>query len=827
MKKKHTPASKTQGDNLEDQALAQFNAGHYKEAIALYKNLLHDGDNDNYQQQLAHCYWLRALSFAARGMHKEAMVLWENQSQHIQPPFKGYDHYISWLIIANNQSKIQICLSQLSAQQLNIEFSELSVLLGLLIITHHPEFQQNLPQDSDFIAHLKIVQTALQAYENEDLEGVNVALKQIPFRSAFRDFRTLLKAAIAIPTSPTEAISLLAKIPATSPYSRAAGLLLVSLQDGSALAQMLMPFNHKQIKTISEIKGLDKKQFKLIDSLTRQKDSLSDKIKFTLAIQYQSHCGSDIAQQFCQAMLATYPAGKKDYKKNFSLPGEFEKNRYRALACEEDNNSYDAEYYWRECISILSKEESANNFKIALILRHIAQQLAPYEQTECLIESLKHDSKDRESYLKILNFYSQEEDEVNYKQWLSKTIDKFPQDIDVLIQATQTAMTNRTYKKASQFASKILKIDPVNTFAKQTLATSHLAHARHLIKDKKFHLVDKEIQQVEKLKIGKSHSDQAQLLRGLFHFASQDKKQGLQEITKSLQKLNSDPVSSCFQTTIEALLTGLPVATLLRELPSTKDYLLSKQAFSHFIQQLKKYQQEDGDRVRLHKALEKVKPALKKSVEKQDYEEKEVLIFCQALDDIGHFELLRHYSKNIPLKWKNLIWVYYRIYSETNGKAEKCTMLQRLRLEALQEQAREEKDHRALILIDNYLDAYFRAHPERNMSFLDNLFSPDEDDFEDPMEELFDHIPEKILIALEKKIESLTRKTSPEHLAEDLIKETGDAEKILIAMAKNPDLFIALMLVKAANSLQIDIDVSFADVFDVFAVNEQNDSFPF
>ncbi len=829
MKKKGTPVSKNHEDNSEEQALAQLNSGHYKEAIALYKNLLLDDDSHTYQQQIAHCYWLRALSFAARGMHKEAMVLWENQSQFIDPPYKGFDHYISWLIITHNKKKIEICLNQLSIQQLDKEFAELSVLLGLLIITSHPEFQTLLPQDSDLIVHLKIVQTALLAFQNQDIDEINNSLKKIPFRSVFRDFRTLLKAALAIPTSPTEAISLLAKIPATSPYSTSANLLLAYNKDGVSLSKELIPFSHKQIKTIAEIKGLNKKQFNLIDYLTRQKDHLTDKMKFNLAIQYQSLCGSEQAQYFCQAMLATYPAGKRDFKKNFSSPNEFEKYRYKALACEEDNNNYDAEYYWRECISILSREDSDNNFKIALILRHIVKYLAPYEQTECLVESLKYDPEDRESYLKILQFYSQEEDEESYKQWLTKTIDKFPQDIDVLIQATQAAVANRTYKKASQLASKILKIDPVNTFAKQILATSHLAHARSLIKDKKFHLVEKEIKLVEKLKIGKNYSNQAQLLRGLLCFANQDKKQGLQEIAESLKILNSDPVNSHFQATMEALLTGLPVATLLRELSPIKDYLLSKQEFSHFIQQLKHYEQEDGNPERLHKALEKIKSTLKKSVEQQNYEETDMLTFCQTLDNLGHFALLRHCAKNRPLKWGNPIWIYYRIYSETNGKAEKCTMMQRLRLESLHEQAKEEKDHRALILIDNYLNDYFRAYPERNMSFLDNIFSPEENDFEDPMEELFDHIPEKILISLEKKIESLTRKTSPERLAEELIKETGDVENVLIAMTKNPDLFIALMLVKAADNLKIDIDVSFADVLDVFAINdnEKNNFFPF
>ncbi len=829
MKKNHSQVTKSQESNLKDQALAQFNVGHYKEAISLYKNLLQDDDNKEYQHQLAHCYWLRALSFATRGMHKEAMVLWENQSQHVNPPFNGYDHYISWLIITNNQAKIQTCLNELTVQQLDKEFTELSALLGLLIITDHPEFQQNLAQDSDLIAHSKIAQTALQAYQNQNIDETNEALKKLPFRSAFRDFRTLLKASLTIQNSAEEATLLLAKIPNTSPYSKVSNLLLCSIKNGTALIQELIQFNHKQIKTVSEIKGLNKKQFKLIDSLTKQKEPLSDKFKFNLAIQFQSLCSHEIAHHYCQALLGTtYPAGKKDYKKNFSTPDKFEQNRCKALAFEGKNDSYEAEHYWNECIKILSKQkEKDSDLKIALILRHISKHLEPYLQTECLIESLTHDPDDHACYLKILDFYSQENDEVNYKQWLNKTIDKFPQDIDVLNLAIQTAMTNKTFKKANQYASKILKIDPVNTFAKQTLVTSHLAHARHLIKEKKPHLVEKEIQQAEKFKVVKNDLDQAQLIRGLHCFANQDKKQGLHKISAALKQLNADPVNLHFQATMEAFLTGLPAATLLRDLPSTKDYLLSKQELSQLINRIKQYEQKDGNHERLHKALEKVKTPLKNSVAQGTIEEKDVLSLSQMLYKIDHFELLRHCTKFAQTKWLKPIWVYYRIYSETNGQAEKCTMKQRLRLEEFQDQASQEKDHHVSILIDHYLDDYFRAHPERNMDFLDHLFNPNEEEFDDPMEILFDHIPEDVLNSLQNKIESLTRKTSPDRLAEDLIKETGATEKILNSMTKNPDLFIALMLVKAANSLNIDIDVSFTDVLDEFADNKQNNSFPF
>ncbi len=812
---------KNQESDHSKLALAQFNSGHYKESIALYKQLLSgtDTDSDPHHQQIALCYWLRALSFAERDMYKEAIVLWENQRQHIQPPYNGYDHYISWLIQISDQKKIHNHLQQLSPQQLDKEFPQLSAFLGSLLITSHPQLQQLLPQDSNLIIHLKAVQLALESFHNKDFETTNSALKQIPFRSAFRDFRTVLKAVISIPTSPTEASSLLSKVPTSSPYAKAATILLAYHHNGSALIKELFPLSHKQTKIICDTKGLSKTQFKFVDAMTRHNPPFSDKIKFNLVIQYQSLCGTSIAQSYCQALLATYPAGKRDYKKSFSSSDNFEDNRVKALIYEEKNDIYEAEIHWRKCISLLSNEEKeGNNIKIALIFRHIAEFLADYEKTECLIESLDYDADDHSCYLKILQFYSQEDDEENFKHWLGQAIEKFPQDTEILNLAIQTAMANKTYKKANQYASKLLKIDPVNTFAKQILATSHLEHARYLIKSKKLHLVDKEIQQVEKLKLGRSVTDQAKLIRGLFFFANKDKKQGLKEITQALNTLNSNPVNSHFQATIEALLTGLPVATLLRELPPIKEYLLSDQEFSLFIQKLKQYGQEETDQENLHKALEKIKATIKNSITQQDYKEEQMLVFCEILHSINHFELLRHCSKISLSKWEKPIWAYYWVLSETNGDPADCTLSHVLRLEPFQEQARQDKSHRALHLINKYLDEYYQIYPERNMGFLDGFLNMEQEEIapQDPLEELFDHIPEKTLLACFKKVESLARKMSPEQLVEEVIRETGATDSIILTMQKKPDFFTALMIVKAANSLKLDIDTDYIDVFDVF-----------
>lgn len=832
MKKKKSTSSTSEHD-LEAQALSQLKAAKYKEAIRLFKKLLQTADNNEWHQKLAYCYVQRAVDFAAKGMYKEALVLWENHVQHAQPPYDAYDQYIIWLIESNKLADIQSSLAQLTAQQLDKQYPELAALLGLLVLGKYPEFQQDLPQDSVFITHLNIVQTALQAYQDNDQDKLNDTLKLLPYRSAFRDFRTLLNASVAMPKSIEQVQALLAKIPVNSAYFQAAKLLLACTKDGSELAEELVQLDHQQCSVIGEIKSLNKKQLDFIPHFSRQHDKLTDKVQFNLAIQYLPLIGVELCRQFCQTLLSRYPAGKKDFNKHFGKPGEFEENQVKALNCEQDNKFYDADYYWRTCLHCLNNEDATDNLKAALILRRLATRESGAEyRINVLIESLDYDDSDRDSYLQIIQYYSGQADTAKeYKKWLTNTLKQFPQDIEVLVQAVKAATRNKTYKKACQYAQKILKIDSLNTFAKQTLFSSHLAHARRLMGEKNYRLVEKEISQAEKLSIGKAYQKQLQLMRALLCFASEDKQQGLQRIAKELEGLHTNPVSTHFHATMEALLNGLPVATILRELVPAKDYLLSAQELTAFMAQLKQYATEDEEREILHKALEKVKAPLKKSLSEQAYTEELLLSFCKVLDSIKHFELLRHCAKSARMTFHDPIWNYYQVYADNNGDGKNCEPDEIRRLRIAHERTIEDKDFPTGILIEKLLDQYYSAHPQQGLGLFDNLLAgfmgDDDDDDYDPMEELFGDLDQGVMIQLNDKAELIMKKLTPENLIQGLMRQVGNRETILLAVMQNPDILSALMLLKAADELKMDIDVDIDDVIETFEITENDNPFSF
>ena len=840
MKKKplSTPkASALDVSALESQALSKLNAGQYKEAIELYKALLKQSNKAEWRQALARCYLQRALGFATKSMIKEAVVLWENYAQYAEPPYQAFDHYVSWLLQTNNMVKVKTCLGQLSAQQLDEQYPDLAGLLGLLIITGKITCQELLPTDSVFMKHLIFAQDALSANKNNKLEDLEQALQKLPFRSAFRDFRTLMKAALLITESVEQAQALLAKIPADSPYQQASKLLLAMTHQGTTLVNELAQFTPSQIKVVETAKNFNKKQIELLNIVTKQKDCLSDKTKFNLALQYKALVGADLTQNYCRAALSTYPAGKRDYIKHFRTLNDFDDWRLKALACEHDGDFYGSEYYWKHGMGVLNKQGPEGAFKIALIMRHIAKhQETPEEAINWLVDSLEHDPDDRDSYVQILRYYERQTQEIDtYKEWLDKSINKFPNDVELLALAIKAAVRNKAFKKATNHAQDLLKIDPVNTFAKQVLFTSHLAHARKLIKTKKFHLVEKEIQQAEKITLSKRYQMQAQLMRSFLVLLSEDKKRGEQLIIEALQKYNDGAFNAHFYIIMEALLLNFPMAPLLKIVPPlAKNQVLSQQEIIQLTQQIQQYADADTtNQALLHKALEKVKAVIKQSI-KPALGEETLLTLCQCLDAIGHFELIRVCAKIAQPVWNKPIWMYYRAYSEANGQPEKCSDINTYRLHESLKEAQEQNDLRTVTLIGNFLDQFHQSRRPFGLNIFDSLFDDiDDDEYEDeePIEILFGHLPEDLFDKIVVKTTDLIKKSPPDRMLKLIAANYLSNDKTLILRLTNDfDLLFAFLMLKAADDLGIDTDVTPDEIIEVFSDKEATSKpkpFPF
>jgi cellulose synthase operon protein C len=819
---------------LEQQASVHFLSHRYKEAGDLYKELLKHSDNVYWRQQLAQCYLKRALSFAVKGQIKEAAILWENYAELAEPPLANFDDYIVWSLSTKNFKKAETAIALLTKEQLDQQYPGLAVWLGFLSLVDQPEIAAQLPQDSVFITHVGLIREALNACRENNPEQLDDILKKLPFRSAFRDLRPLLKGLMSIPASIEQTRELLTRLPEKSPYRAAADALLAYTQEGKDFADKAIHLEPLHRKIIAKAKGMSNKQIELLDVLCQNQNRLTDKLKFDLAIRYRALFGDDSVQRFCQAMLLNYPAGRKDYLKHFGSGHPFEEHRIEALLCEQNQMKDDAAFHWRQCIEALKNQGDQNDRKIALILRHMTVVALPEDAVGLLVESLNYDPADRDSFLKILKYYDEHDpDPAEYQRWLDVCLKQFPKDADFLTFAIKASTRKKAFKKTSQYAKDLLKTDPVNTLAKQSLVSSHLAHARKLIKTKKYHLVDKEIQSAGNLLADKKMRAQAELIRGFFEFAAEDKQLGLQKIADALQKLNTDPVAMHFQATMEALLLDLPVATITRQLPSVKDYLLPAQGLSRLIGLIRQYDEQGCDRKILVKALDKFKVLIKKSVQQQDYTEALLLKWSQLVDDLQHYELLRHCAKVALGQWNKPVWRYYKIYAAADGDPARVDLLDFYRLNESLDEALRTYDQRTAHLIRRFNSGIERfLNP---LNFIDELVEQYEHDVQadsqdDAIMHLFGYLSDSDFLKINKRLALIMKQKTPDQVLAIcfslcLKKISPKIQDFLMG----DQLFVTCAaLFYAAYELQMDVEITMDDIVAYFDESDlPKSSFPF
>jgi hypothetical protein len=334
-----------------------------------------------------------------------------------------------------------------------------------------------------------------------------------------------------------------------------------------------------------------------------------------------------------------------------------------------------------------------------------------------------------------------------------------------------------------------------------------------LLKTATVQLVAKELQAAELLMVNKSLRQQAELLRGFYLWMAEDKPQGLQQMVETVQKLNDDPINARFQIMMEAELLELPAASFVRALPACKDHLLSAPQLTRLMALIEQYAEQMQDVGLLRGALDKIKAPIKKSLQQQDFSEDLLLAWCQLLANIQHFELLRHCAKPAQAKWQKPIWMYYRYFAECNGDAKNLNMTSGYSMQFALMEAQQHNDQKTAILIGRFLDVSQGLSSPYDDDFLGQDYQVDEFSY-DIYDELFAHIPQQQMIKIGMKVQDILMNTDPDKFINDMIRQYSkkiDAKR-LIKLFNIPAFMSAVVSIKAAEQLHIEIDLSIEDI---------------
>jgi cellulose synthase operon protein C len=765
MPKKKKPLEGQSIEILAQKAADLLAKSHHKEAIDTYKQLLKKEQREEWKAALAKAYLLRAQTLANKGLYKEAAVLWENRANLCNDK-KDFDQYLHWLIQGDRHVRAARLFVE-SAEQLPEELGrQLLAHFGAFIVAGNLEIIDAFPEDSPLVQHHRLVKAALEAYAQQDEQATEDALKQIPFRSPYRDIRTIIKALLMIESAPNAAYPLLEKVPLNSPYAPFAELIRLAVQEPEVQVSQLNQLGIHEQSFIAKLKGWDKKQLKVFSTLQSVAKRDSAKALMEAVIAHQSFFGQTYTRQFCLALLPSYLSGIKWYEKTFGSLSAFELNRITALSYErrershkeDDWHLYQAEKYWRLCVSDiksqpLSKDESV---KAALILRHLVQLteergegLDDEKVPDDLALSLEFEPDDKISYLKLIKWYKHNTQQKAYHKWVETAVKRFPKDSDILFIAMEAANSKKAFKKAAGFAKTLLKVDPINVKARQMGQYSHISHARKLIKSEKYALAHKELALAKALEKNTQPNGLIPITEGLLELQEQGvikpktrrKTQTTEEKTKKnpsapnalklIQEgitLTGGSLVGQFRVIMESESQSLDCAKILSLLPAHKTKASTRQEILELIHLITLYDKEGVSFI--NKALDKIKTPVQQAF-KLDFSQDEMVSLCECFKKIAHNKFLKQCAEIAIKRWpKHPPFVFYQIYSQSKGNMMFLNRQDFERLKKAAETAEQQGDKRTSVMIMGFVTqmggGLFPSIP-----FFDAVDDDEEDEFFD------------------------------------------------------------------------------------------------
>lgn len=700
-------------DELARLGQAKLASGHYKEAIDAYKKLLKQKERSEWREGLAQAYLGRAEQLAAKGMYKEAAVLWENRA-HFCGHYRSAERYIHWLMLAGQEEKAARALAQFQEHLAPAALEQIQAALAAAILTGHEALLQLLPEDSPLVKHYGLAHGALTAYGLGDGETLGRRLKAIPFRSPYRDLRWLLTALSALDSDPAKARAALSKIASDSPFAGAARIVRVAMREGPELLESWSELGPASRAWIAALKGFDPKRLSLAESF--QKAAHSPKALFDLSIQEAQKSPDSFWQRACRQLLIAYPAGIERYNRTFGALSRFEHYRVKALAAEAAHDLDQAIGGWYMALDALQKEPAseANRLRIALVQRRFAELeekrhgLDAPRVGEYLEASLREDPDDKPTYVKLVQHYKAAGDNKRYRLCVERAVQQFPQDRDILLAALEAALERGVFKKAANFAKTLLELDPINSRARDLLIKAHLSHARKQIKAHKYDLARKELDLAQAMERKGQSSGIIQLLRGLLELAAGDEAASQALIEESC-RLAGDEGTAYVRIVAEAARVNLSPRQrkqfskqLKQVMDLAADTRLSKPAVLALVGLIRHYLAEEAG------VLDEALPPLNKYFKKAavlDYDREEMILLCETLRQLQKFPWLQEYAKQALARWPDEpLFVYYQVLAKTAGAASRMSYLDVERLERAVDRAMESQDVQTAHLIMAFLE---------------------------------------------------------------------------------------------------------------------------
>ncbi|MBU0500108.1 MAG: hypothetical protein KJ558_04435 [Gammaproteobacteria bacterium] len=577
-----SPKSNPPEQNIES-ALSELQSGRFRDAIDLFKTLLKQGPNQEAKEGLAAAYAGRAMQLSAKGMDREALVIWQNRAA-----LGGVEYSIEYVRLLLRLGRINDLLPlyrRLAADESAADLRRLMAeYLAAFYLAGEDAIADTLAEDDPLRTQGGTAREALRAYCEGDDEGVQRHLAGIPFRSPFRDFVQIIKALMLLPEGPEKAAELLDRVKEDSAFADLRRAALNSLLPEQGLMEILPETEPASRDFIFALKGWNDTRRQLWQALHKPGVHPGAKSLFALMHRHRQAMGNDWAQRQGLRLLLQGRAQSGAWLREIRCAAlsTLETAQINAWMAEE-HSPWTSLNGWEDYVAALGEQQiDDRSLRIALALRRtdnlfdILGKAAFRDEDEELAEavveqlerSLAFDPDDRQCHLRLIAYYRRTDRLKSARAVLKPAQERWPEDKAILTAAMEIALAGGAYKKAAGIARDILAVDPINNGIRERLVESHLAHARKHLRGSRPDLAEKSLVDAEQWSSSERSRQSLELLRA-FILLTEDSARGKTAL-RALTETRGNGLNSRLILALEAQRNGLDPTRLLQQLDLLK-----------------------------------------------------------------------------------------------------------------------------------------------------------------------------------------------------------------------------------------------------------------
>jgi tetratricopeptide (TPR) repeat protein len=694
-KKKTRPAARPVAS--ADAAGSPARAGHFKESIERFKELLKQERRAEWLDGLAAAYTGRAEQLAAKGMVNEALALWRTRAEACKVPLLD-GPYIGWLLQVGQTQQALALLPQLATLP-EAARERARTRLAPAMLTAPDSLLACLPEDER--RSCAAARAALAACTRGDAAALDAALPAISFRSPYRDLRPLLRAMSVLGADRAGAAAALARVPPGGPFEALAAALRVCLLPRSEWLAAWRKLDDAGRTLVLELQGCPPAQRAFLLELAARVDAAATPPADLLDLLLR--CRRDLPERFSRhyaLRLLPHAVQRLDALRAASLaPTAADEERVRALAAELKQRPEVAETHWLRLVDLLARAPKGSP-RAALVLRRLADAhsdhtidgvLCKHAQA-LLTRGLQLDPSDLDAAMRLIRSARADGDLKQARQWLDAARERFPEDTSLLLEAVEVALAAGSFKKAAGLAKQVLQSDPINPRVRSLIGQAHLSHARKQIGSRNPAAAQRELDEAANWLRSSSERGVLALLRGL---AAEPAASGDVLLREAVVELGG-PLIGAFHLLLEARRAkhqaAAPVDLLRRagiELGATP-VAADVVAFARALHDV------PLDDAALRAAIGGLQGMLERAAARVEFSESELLLVCEALHRHHLGPLTRRFAAAALRHWPQRPVFVYLDAAARYGSAP-WTMPQREweRLEQVSDQAQDQGDQRS------------------------------------------------------------------------------------------------------------------------------------